>query len=340
MASMEAQVLIRVVPSYARGLPISPPPPRFELSAKPLFRSSPLRSTASRPAAASTEKPRASAIMEASGFDSEGREFKNAEEMWGEEIGKEGDVHKRKEWYRQGVGYWEGVEATADGVLGGYAHVNDADIKGSEAFLKMLLAERFPDGGRGRNLVALDCGSGIGRVTKNLLIRFFTEVDLLEPVSHFLEAARESLVPESGLAIENKTTNFFCVPLQEFTPDVGRYDVIWIQWCIGHLADDDFVSFFMRAKAGLKPGGLFVLKENIARSGFVLDKEDRSITRSDTYFKELFHRCGLHIFKSKDQRGLPEELFAVKMYALTPDAPKRVHNTRARAQPNRPGIIK
>ncbi|KAI3436982.1 uncharacterized protein J3R85_005921, partial [Psidium guajava] len=290
--------------------------------------------------AASPEKLRASAIMEASGFDSEGRQFKNAEEMWREEIGKDGDVHKRKEWYRQGVGYWEGVEATTDGVLGGYAHVNDTDIKGSEAFLKLLLAERFPGGGRGRNLVALDCGSGIGRVTKNLLIRFFTEVDLLEPVSHFLEAARQTLVPESSSAIENKATNFFCVPLQEFTPDVGRYDVIWIQWCSGHLADDDFVSFFVRAKAGLKPGGLFVLKDNIARSGFVLDKGDRSITRSDTYLKELFHRCGLHIFKSKDQRGLPEELFAVKMYALTPDAPKRVHGTRAKAQPSRPAIIK
>lgn len=42
----------------------------------------------------------------------------------------------------------------------------------------------------------------------------------------------------------------------------------------------------------------------------------------------------------QDQRGLPEELFAVKMYALTPDAPKRVHGTRAKAQQNRPGIIK
>uniref|UniRef100_A0A2P2KK48 Alpha N-terminal protein methyltransferase 1 n=1 Tax=Rhizophora mucronata TaxID=61149 RepID=A0A2P2KK48_RHIMU len=31
-------------------------------------------------------------------------------------------------------------------------------------------------------------------------------------------------------------------------PDAGRYDVIWIQWCIGHLPDDDFVSFFKRAK--------------------------------------------------------------------------------------------
>ncbi|KAF8024823.1 hypothetical protein BT93_F1858 [Corymbia citriodora subsp. variegata] len=337
---MDALVSIRVQPSCARSLGVSPPQTRFEPSAKPLFRHFPLRSTAIRPAAASTEKLRASVIMEAGGFDYEGRKFKSAEEMWTEEIGKEGDVHKRKEWYRQGLGYWEGVEATTNGVLGGYAHVNDADIKGSEAFLKMLLAECFPGGGRDRDLVALDCGSGIGRVTKNLLIRFFSEVDLLEPVSRFLEAARQSLVPESGTAIENKATNFFCVPLQEFTPDVGRYDVIWIQWCIDHLADDDFVSFFMRAKAGLKPGGLFVLKENIATSGFALDEEDRSITRSDTYFKELFHRCGLHIFKSKDQRGLPEELFAVKMYALTPDAPKRVHNTRAKAQANRPGIIK
>ena len=33
--------------------------------------------------------------------------------------------------------------------------------------------------------------------------------------------------------------------------------------------------------------------------GFVLDKEDRSITRSDLYFKELFRQCGLHLYKIK-----------------------------------------
>lgn len=49
----------------------------------------------------------------------------------------------------------KGVEATMDGVLGGYGHVNDVDIKASEAFLNTLLAERFPDAGRGRHLVAL-----------------------------------------------------------------------------------------------------------------------------------------------------------------------------------------
>lgn len=276
--------------------------------------------------------------MEVGGSDSDGREFKNADDMWREEVG---DLHKKSEWYSKGVGYWESVEASVDGVLGGYGHVNEPDIKSSEAFLNTLLSDRFPNGGRNRNLVALDCGAGIGRVTKNLLIRYFNEVDLLEPVSHFLEAARENLSPENLMVLDShKASNFYCVPLQEFTPEAGRYDVIWVQWCIGHLADDDFVSFFKRAKGGLKPGGFFVLKENIARAGFVLDKEDKSVTRSDLYFKELFSQCGLHIYKLKDQKGFPEELFAVKIYALTPDPPKRVNGARPKAHTNRPGIIK
>ncbi|KAJ7964010.1 Alpha N-terminal protein methyltransferase 1 [Quillaja saponaria] len=275
--------------------------------------------------------------MEVGGLDSDGREFKSADEMWADQVG---DSNKKTDWYRRGVGYWEGVEASVDGVLGGFGHVNEADVSASEAFIKTLLSELFPSDARDsqRQLVALDCGSGIGRVTKNLLIRYFNEVDLLEPVSHFLEAARESLTP--GYHDKHQATNFFCMPLQEFTPEKGRYDVIWVQWCIGHLTDDDFVSFFMRAKAGLKPGGFFVLKENTARTGFVLDNEDRSITRSDLYFKELFSRCGLHLYKSKDQRGFPEELFAVKMYALTTDVPKKVHRTRSKVHANIPRIIK
>ncbi|CBI31098.3 unnamed protein product, partial [Vitis vinifera] len=185
------------------------------------------------------------------------------------------------------------------------------------------------------------CGSGIGRVTKNLLIRYFNEVDLVEPASHFLEAARETLASGKLMFSDmHKAANFYCVPLQDFTPETGRYDVIWIQWCIGQLADDDFISFFKRAKAGLKPGGFFFLKENIARSGFVLDKEDRSITRSDLYFKELFGQCGLHLYKSKDQKGFPGELFPVKMYALTTDMPKRVLGARSKMQANRPAVIK
>lgn len=49
----------------------------------------------------------------------------------------------------------KGVEASVDGVLGGYGHVNEADIHGSEAFLKTLLSERYPNAGTEGRLVAL-----------------------------------------------------------------------------------------------------------------------------------------------------------------------------------------
>ena len=49
----------------------------------------------------------------------------------------------------------KGVEASVDGVLGGYGHVNDADITGSEVFLKTLMQERLVNGGTNQHLVAL-----------------------------------------------------------------------------------------------------------------------------------------------------------------------------------------
>lgn len=45
--------------------------------------------------------------MEIAGVDSDGREFKSAEEMWRAEIGDGSDPTKKIDWYRQGVGYWE-----------------------------------------------------------------------------------------------------------------------------------------------------------------------------------------------------------------------------------------
>lgn len=39
----------------------------------------------------------------------------------------------------------------------------------------------------------------------------------------------------------------------------------------------------------------------------------------------------------QDQRGFPQELFAVKMYALTTEMPKKI---LGKVQANRPGIIK
>jgi protein N-terminal methyltransferase len=47
------------------------------------------------------------------------------------------------------------------------------------------------------------------------------QVDLLEPVSHFLQAARESLAPENHMFSDiHKATKFFCMPLQVMNLDI------------------------------------------------------------------------------------------------------------------------
>jgi protein N-terminal methyltransferase len=153
------------------------------------------------------------------------------------------------------------------------------------------------------------------------LIHNFDEVDLVEPVKHFIRKAEELLSGQSAPTRYNghKAVNFFAEPLESFTPEAGRYDVIWVQWCVGHLTDDDFEAFFRRCAIGLKPGGMIYVKENNVKDGFVLDTDDSSLTRSHKYFTHLFEdRCGFEIVKHKLQTKFPQELFQVRMYAVRP----------------------
>lgn len=58
------------------------------------------------------------------------------------------------------------MEASTDGVLGGFGHVSDADVRDSEAFLNGLLSELLPNAANSqRHLVALG--------TENSLSVFF-----------------------------------------------------------------------------------------------------------------------------------------------------------------------
>ena len=127
------------------------------------------------------------------------------------------------------------------------------------------------EGGPG-NARALDCGAGIGRITKHLLtkvtqsnespfdlvhLQHFQRVDLLEQDKHFLEKAVEYL---DG---NNRVGSLFCSGLQNFDFVPETYDVIWCQvsslclyldlktishpqWVLGHLTDEHLEAFFVR----------------------------------------------------------------------------------------------
>ncbi len=192
-------------------------------------------------------------------------------------------------------------------VGGGWWCVDDmthTDISSSRQFLNSL--------GHGKGC-ALDCGAGIGRISKELLLPIFGAVDMVEQNPKYVTKAKE-------LITDPKMQNYFNVGLQNFTPAAGRYDVIWVQWVLGHLPDDDFVAFFKRCIIGLAPGpnSYIVVKENALPEGFLYDKDDDSVMRSDGMLRELFTKAGLSLIKTSLQKKFPTELFPVRMYAFRP----------------------
>ena len=58
-----------------------------------------------------------------------------------------------------------------------------------------------------------------------------------------------------------------------------KYDIVWIQWVIGHLHDEDLVKFLIRCKGGLAANGMICVKDNTCNKGFVVDKEDSRCAR-------------------------------------------------------------
>ncbi|KIP09529.1 hypothetical protein PHLGIDRAFT_102746 [Phlebiopsis gigantea 11061_1 CR5-6] len=206
---------------------------------------------------------------------------------------------------------------------------------------------------------AVDVGAGVGRVTCDVLLHLVSDVLLLEPVEKFVqEAFRRGRASEYGTLVEDsvrsrwkgvqrkeKSVTVVQGTLQAFdllSPLKGgkllgrvgyvpaeddlesKFDVIWCQWCLGHLSDADLVAFFRRCKLALRnaENSVIVVKENLCEDGVdgsartVFDESDSSLTRSDKAWKKAFTRAGLTLIYEQVQRGFPEGLYQVKMYAL------------------------
>lgn len=114
--------------------------------------------------------------------------------------------------------------------------------------------------------------SSIGRITEGLLLNVAQEVDVVEPIAKFTQA----LEKKPGVR------RVFNMGLEEWQPSEGdQYDLIWIQWCLGHLKDDQLVQFLERCKSVLTPNsGLIVVKENITSGdNEIFDEQDSAVTR-------------------------------------------------------------
>jgi len=223
-------------------------------------------------------------------------------------------LDKDDKFYKEGAEHWAKIEPTVNGMLGGLGYLNNNDIKDSERFLKAVFKDRESLG----KSYALDCGAGIGRITKNLLSRYFEKVDLVDQDPKFVEEAKIQLA-------ENKSMGqFFCSGLQEFRPEEGKYDVIWMQWVLSHVTDEDLKELLNRCSSALKEGGVIVIKENCTKGEEPdIDDEDSSVTRPFKGFINVFTEVGVKIIKFNKQKNFPSDLYPVWTFAVEPK-PKQV----------------
>jgi protein N-terminal methyltransferase len=113
----------------------------------------------------------------------------------------------------------------------------------------------------------------IGRITEGLLLAIARKVDIVEPIAKF----SDNLQGKDGIG------KIFNVGLEDWSPQESgesKYDLIWNQWCLGHLTDAQLTAYLEKCQKVLNEDGLIIVKENLSTSGEdVFDELDSSVTR-------------------------------------------------------------
>lgn len=216
------------------------------------------------------------------------------------------------------IRYWSSVSPNVNGMLGGFPQISRIDLRGSANFLAKL-RRLIPSISPGKLPLGVDCGAGIGRVTDGFLSNACEVVDIVEPVESFARVIRDGPLKQQG-----KVGDIYVTGLEQWTPN-KTYDLIWNQWCVGHLTDAQLVAYLVRCKGALSESGLIVIKENVSTDADgedIYDEVDSSVTRTGGKFKHLFKEAGLSLIKTEEQLGFPKSLglFPVMFYALRPNS--------------------
>ncbi|OCT85428.1 alpha N-terminal protein methyltransferase 1B [Xenopus laevis] len=211
------------------------------------------------------------------------------------------------QFYARARNFYRDVPATDDGMMGGFSELSDIDTESSREFLR-----KFVGGlGKAGTDFALDCGSGIGRVSKNVLLPVFSNIELVDMTEPFLEEAQNYLEEEG-----DRVETLYCYSLQDFVPPLRKYDVIWMQWVSGYLTDKNLLEFLIRCKNGLKDNGVIILKDNVARQGCILDPTDSSVIRDIHILRNIIEKSGMSILAEERQPGFPELCIPIWMIAI------------------------
>ena len=209
---------------------------------------------------------------------------------------------------------WDSKPSTNEGMLDGFIHIHEIDIENTKFFIRTL-KKRISMGENELFEYGIDAGCGIGRVTPTLM-EHCKNMDLNEPVLRHLNVAKKNN-PGCLEAIHSS--------LQDFTPEGGRYDFVWIQWATQYLSDEEFVDLLTRIKNSFHSCNnnnctdkkVVCIKDNTNHED-EFDQSDFSLIRTEASFHKIFKKAGYKCILELEQTFLPTSFKSIKTFAITP----------------------
>ena len=237
---------------------------------------------------------------------------------------------KEEDWYKKREEHWSSVEPNLASVLGD-EKIQLPDVKCSCELLNGLILSKQLN-----PISCLDCAAGIGRVTEYVLSNFFNEIDLFEKDKVFIEKCKKKFIGN------DKIKNIYNSSLEKFEFN-KKYDLIWIQWCLENLEDDDIKPFLKKCYDNLNDDGIIIVKENLYNINEDEENEDSekenkkieskkednknyeykysdldySKQRPDVFYINLFLECNFNIKLHFLNPNWPESLMPLCVYVLS-----------------------
>jgi len=204
--------------------------------------------------------------------------------------------------------YWLSKTANVSNMCG-ISELNEEDIAHSnKIFHDLKIDKNFNR--------ALDVGAGIGRITFNVLYDKCEKIDMLDINRKFLESA---LIKEKEMK-GNKIHRLYPQKLQDFNFEF-IYDLIFIQWVLEYLNEENFVKFLSNAVSHLKDDGYIIIKENVNLSddNVIFIEEEGSLIRPIKFFESVFKNFRLNV-KSDElviYKNVKYEIYDVNCWVLS-----------------------
>jgi len=151
---------------------------------------------------------------------------------------------------------------------------------------------------------AIDAGAGVGRVTKLVLLKRYDTVRLVEADPNWSRRSQVYLGRK-----RSKGCTFVCSRLEDIQPQTviawgEPADVVWLQWTLQYLTDQDAIRTLKSLASSLVIGtGVLIVKQNRPYAPARLDRfqmdtpdgphERYDLTRTDMHHRFLFQKAGL-----------------------------------------------